>query len=372
MCAITVFATGGLAGLILAPKPSMATLPVTAFVGGSALATVPVSLLMQRLGRRPVFMMGATISFVGAAISTYAIFHGLFWLFCLGTAFQGVFQSSSGFYRFAAAEGAVVELKAQAISWVLAGGVVAAVLGTVMASRTAELFAPYSFAGSYAAVMCVTMIALAVLSLLRLPPPTTEELSGAQRPWSELVREPRLIVAMASAVIAYALMNFMMTAAPVAMVGCGFKPADASWVIQWHVLAMFIPSFFTGSLIARIGAPKVTSAGMVLLLCAAIVALMGIKFENFSFALILLGLGWNFGFIGATALLTASYRPAEKGKVQGVNDFAIALSLVIASYSSGSVLAHSGWQAIAWIVLPMALLSLALVLWRSAAMAKTS
>ena len=364
-CVIVVFTTAGLTGLMLATNKALATFPVTAFVAGSALSTIPVSLLMQRFGRKPVFMAGALISMLGSAVSVFAIFHGLFWLFCLGTALQGVFQSTSGFYRFAAAEGAVPELKPQAISWVLTGGVVAAVIGTVMASRTAELFAPFTFAGSYAAVIVVAGIAMVVLSFLRLPPPTQEEISGERRPWSELLKQQRLVIAMASAVLAYALMNFMMTAAPVAMVGCGFTPGDASWVIQWHVLAMFVPSFFTGNLIAKFGAERITAAGMVLLLAAALTGMMGISFEHFSVALILLGLGWNFGFIGGTAMLTSSYLPAERGKVQGLNDFLIAIAMVIASWGSGGVLAGWGWQAIAWIVAPISLLALAVLLWRA-------
>lgn len=364
-CVIIVFTTAALAGLMLAPDKALATLPVTTFVAGSALATIPVSLLMQRLGRLPVFIAGALFSTSGAALSATAIFQGSFWLFCLGTALQGIFQSTSGFYRFAAAEGAVPEMKPQAISWVLTGGVAAAIIGTVIASRTAEAFLPFTFAGSYIAVAVMAVLAIGILAMLRLPKPTIEEVSGHRRPWSELVKEPRLVIAMASAVISYGLMNFMMTAAPVAMVGCGFTPGDASWVIQWHVLAMFVPSFFTGNLIKRFSAEKVTAAGMVLLMTAAIAALMGIRFEHFSVALILLGLGWNFGFIGGTAMLTESYKPAERGKVQGVNDFLIAAAMVVASFSSGKILAGPGWTAIAWIVLPMALLSLSLVLWRT-------
>jgi MFS family permease len=364
-CVIIVFTTAALAGLMLAPDKALATLPVTTFVAGSALATIPISMLMQRFGRLPVFVAGALFSAAGAALSVMAIFQGSFWLFCVGTALQGIFQSTSGFYRFAAAEGAVPELKPQAISWVLTGGVVAAVVGTVLASRTAEAFAPFTFAGSYVAVSVMALVAIGILLLLRLPKPTVEEVSGQRRPWSELLKEPRLIVAMASAVIAYGLMNFMMTAAPVAMVGCGFTPGDASWVIQWHVLAMFVPSFFTGNLIKRFSAEKVTAAGMVLLMIAAVIALMGIRFEHFSFALILLGLGWNFGFIGGTAMLTDSYKPAERGKVQGMNDFLIAAVMVVASFSSGKILAGPGWEAIAWIVLPVAFLSLTLVLWRT-------
>ena len=363
-CVITVFATGSLVGLMLAPNAGLATLPITAFVLGSALTTIPASLIMQRIGRLPVFLTGATVCVAGATLAVFAIFTKNFALFCFATAIQGVFQSTSGFYRFAAVEGASQAMKPMAISWVLTGGVVAAVAGTLISSGTSDLYAPYTFAGSYVAVAFIALIALAVLLLLKLPKPTSEDVHGPRRSWAELLRQPKLIVAMASATLAYGMMNFMMTAAPVAMVGCGFDKTDASWVIQWHVLAMFVPSFFTGQLIGRYGAGKITAAGMAILIGAAIIGLAGITFGNFAVALILLGLGWNFGFIGATTMLTESYKPAERGKVQGANDFIMSSVVALASFSSGKLLAAAGWSYINIAIFPIALLALLLIAWQ--------
>ena len=364
-CVITVFATGSLVGLMLTPNPSLATVPITAFVLGSALTTIPASLLMQRIGRLPVFMAGAFACVAGAALAVFAIYTKDFALFCFATALQGVFQSTSGFYRFAAVEGASTAMKPMAISWVLTGGVVAAVAGTLIASGTSDLLAPFTFAGSYVAVAVISLIALAVLLLLKLPKPTAEDVHGPRRPWSELLRQPKLVVAMASATLSYGMMNLMMTAAPVAMVGCGFNKTDASWVIQWHVLAMFVPSFFTGQLITKFGAPKIAATGMAILIGAAIVGLSGITFSNFAVALILLGLGWNFGFIGGTTMLTESYWPAERGKVQGANDFIMSAVVALASFSSGKILVVAGWNFVNIALFPMALLALFLIVWRT-------
>jgi MFS family permease len=362
-CVITVFATAGLVGLMLAPNPGWATLPVTTFVFGSAISVIPASLLMQRFGRVPIFVLGALSSAIGAALGTYAIFTGNFTLFCFATVLQGVFQATSGYYRFAAVDGASADLKPIAISWVLTGGVVAAVAGTLISSNTADFFAPYTFAGSYAAASLIALVAIAVLFLLNLPKPTAEEIAGPQRSWPELLAQPKLIVAMAAAIISYAMMNFMMTAAPVAMIGCGFTKFDASWVLQWHVLAMFVPSFFTGHIIKAWGVERVIAAGMVLLIAAGIVGLLDIKFGNFAVSLILLGLGWNFGFIGGTTLLTSTYTPSERGKVQAANDFGIAGLMLIASFSSGKVLAALGWHAVPFAMFPAAAVILALLGW---------
>lgn len=362
-CIITVFATAGLVGLNIAPTPAWATLPITTFVLGAMFTTVPASMLMQRLGRKPIFMMGAGVSVVGAVLAVWAIMNGNFAVFCFATALQGVFQATSGFYRFAAAEAADAENKSIAISWVLTGGVVAAIAGTLISNYSSELIAPYSFAGSYAAAAVLALINAAVILYLRIPKPTASEVGGAARAWPELLRQPRMIVAMASAMIAYALMNLMMTAAPVAMIGCGFTKSDASWVIQWHVLAMFVPSFFTGQLIKRFGAEKVTGLGMVFLIGAAIVGLAGISFGHFAVALIVLGLGWNFGFIGGTTMLTDTYRPSERGKVQAANDLGISILMAIASTSSGLILADWGWAAVSIALLPPAAIALLMVGW---------
>jgi predicted MFS family arabinose efflux permease len=252
-----------------------------------------------------------------------------------------------------------------AISWVLTGGVVAAVAGTLIASGTSELLQPYTFAGSYVAVSIIALVALVTITFLKLPKPTKEEVHGVSRSWSELLKQPQLIVAMAAATLSYGMMNLMMTAAPVAMVGCGYNQMAASWVIQWHVLAMFVPSFFTGHLIKQFGGEKIAGCGMLLLITAALTGLSGITFGHFAVALILLGLGWNFGFIGGTTMLTATYGPAERGKVQGANDFMVSTVVAIASFSSGKILAIAGWNFVSMSVFPMALLALALIAWQS-------
>jgi MFS family permease len=362
-CVITVFSTAGLVGLNIAPSPTLATAPITTFVLGALLSTIPASLLMQRIGRPSVFIAGAALCIVGALLAFWSITTKNFTVFCFATAFYGAFQATSGFYRFAAAESASDDTKSIAISWVLTGGVVAAVAGTIISSRTSEWVAAHIFAGSYAATGVLALANIAIILMLRLPKPKIEEIAGPQRSWGELLQQPKLIVAMASAIIAYGLMNLMMTAAPVAMVGCGFTKNDASWVIQWHVLAMFVPSFFTGQLIKRYTAPVITAIGMAILIGAGIAALLGITFGHFAVALILLGLGWNFGFIGGTTMLTDCYRPSERGKVQAANDFGISALMAVASLSSGALLAEWGWDAVSIAIFPAAAIALSLLAW---------
>jgi MFS family permease len=366
-CVIIVFSTGGLVGLMLAPSKGLATLPITAFVVGSMLAVVPASMFMKRWGRIPIFTAGALINMVGALLSVWAIYHNLFWLFCAGAALQGVFQATSSFYSFAAIEAAAPEDKAIAISWVLTGGVVAAIVGTVIATYTADWFAPFTFAGSYVAVEILAASSLVIFAILKLPKPTLAEISGPQRTWPQLLKQPKLITAMASGILAYALMNLMMTAAPVAMAACGFSASAPAWVIQWHVLAMFVPSFFTGQLIKRFGVELITGVGMAILFIAGVVGLSGISFGHFSVALILLGLGWNFGFIGGTTMLTSCYEPSERAKVQAANNFGVSLMVAIASASSGQMLSFWGWSSVALTVMPLAALMLGVIAWKSRA-----
>jgi MFS family permease len=362
-CIITVFATAGLVGLNIAPSPAYATLPITTFVLGAMFTTIPASLLMQRLGRRLVFQLGAGISIIGALIAVWAIINSNFAVFCFATALQGVFQATAGFYRFAAAEASDESSKSIAISWVLTGGVVAAVAGTLISNYTSDLISPYAFAGSYAAAVLLALANFGVVSTLKIPKPKRDVETGPARSWGELLQQRKLIVAMAAAMVSYALMNLLMTAAPVAMVGCGFTKSDASWVIQWHVLAMFVPSFFTGQLIKRFGAPQITGFGLVVLIFAGAVGIAGISFGHFAVSLVLLGLGWNFGFIGATTMLTDCYRPSERGKVQAANDFGISLLMAIASFSSGKLLAWYSWDFVAWALIPPAAIALAMVAW---------
>ncbi len=360
---ITVFATGPLVGLMLAPNQGYATWPVTSFVVGSMLAVWPASYLMKIFGRKPVFIGGALSSIIGALVSVWAIYHTDFYLFCIGAALQGVLQATSSFYAFTAAEAAGQDDKSVAISWVLTGGVVAAIAGTLISSNTRDLLAPFTFAGSYIAVIVFAVLSLIVFALLRVAKPTAAEIQGPQRSWPELLRQPRLVIAMATAIFSYAVMSLMMTAAPVAMKICGFNVDASIWVIQWHVLAMFVPSFFTGVLIKRCGVNLITAIGMAILISAGTAALLGISFMNFSAALILLGLGWNFGFIGGTTMLTTTYRPAERSKVQAVNNFGLSLMVAIASASSGQMLSHFGWSSVALTVMPIAAIVLGIIIW---------
>ena len=360
---ITVFATGPLVGLMLAPNQGYATWPVTSFVVGSMLAVWPASYLMKIFGRKPVFIGGALSSIIGALVSVWAIYHTDFYLFCIGAALQGVLQATSSFYAFTAAEAAGQDDKSVAISWVLTGGVVAAIAGTLISSNTRDLLAPFTFAGSYIAVIVFAVLSLIVFALLRVAKPTAAEIQGPQRSWPELLRQPRLVIAMATAIFSYAVMSLMMTAAPVAMKICGFNVDASIWVIQWHVLAMFVPSFFTGVLIKRCGVNLITAIGMAILISAGTAALLGMSFMNFSAALILLGLGWNFGFIGGTTMLTTTYRPAERSKVQAVNNFGLSLMVAIASASSGQMLSHFGWSSVALTVMPIAAIVLGIIIW---------
>ena len=362
-CVITVFATGPLVGLMLASAKGYATWPVTSFVVGSMIAVWPASALMKIFGRKPIFIGGAVLSIIGALVSIWAITQSSLTLFCVGAALQGVLQATSSFYSFTAAEAAGPDDKSVAISWVLTGGVVAAIAGTIISSQTRDMFAPFTFAGSYAAVVIFSALSLIVFAFLDLPKPTAAEISGPQRSWPELLRQPKLVIAMATAIFSYALMNLMMTSAPVAMAACGFGAGDSSWVIQWHVLAMFVPSFFTGALIKRYGVNLITGIGMAILISAGGAALMGITFTHYAVALMLLGLGWNFGFIGGTTMLTTTYRPAERAKVQAVNNFGISLMVAIASAGSGQMLAHWGWNSVALTVMPIAAIILILVFW---------
>ncbi len=363
---LIVFSSASLVGLTIAPFRSLATIPITAFVVGSMLATVPASMLMRKWGRKPVFLGGAASAVVGSLIATWAIFNSSFTGFCLGTLLQGVFQATSSFNSFAATEVARPEDKALSISWVLTGGVISAVAGAYIARHTAHLYEPYAFAGSYMAAAMLAMVAIGIILTMQLPMPKAAEISGPQRSWPELLRQRKLVVAMAAAIVSYGLMSLMMTAAPVAMKDCGFTTDDGTFVIQWHVLGMFVPSFFTGFLIKRFGVNLVTSVGLGILIVAGVTALSGISFTHFTAALVLLGLGWNFGFIGGTTLLTECYTPSERSKVQGVNNFAISAIQSVATLASGAMLTFLGWASVPLLVMPAALAMLALISWGAA------
>lgn len=354
---------GGLVGHQLAVDKGLATLPITTFVLGTALMTVPASMYMKLVGRRLGFMTGSAFGVASGALATYAIFQNSFWLFCLGTFLGGTYQASSMYYRFAATDTASEGFKAKAISWVLAGGIVAAFIGPQLVIYTKALFSPVLFAGSYASATMLSLLALAVVSFIDIPKPSAERHLEAARPLGTIMRQPRLLIAMFCGMVSFGIMNFVMTATPLAMVACGLTVDDAAFVIQWHIVAMFAPSFFTGHLINRFGKERVIGFGLILLAGCGVVALSGIDLTHFWFALVLLGLGWNFGFVGATALVTDCYRPSERNKVQAANDLCVFGMVAFASFSSGKLLHLVGWDAVAGGLFPFVALAFLLIGW---------
>ncbi|RCS23113.1 MFS transporter [Phyllobacterium salinisoli] len=349
---------GGLAGYYLLDlDKSLATAPVTGFTLGTALAMLPAAALMRLVGRRNGFMSGAGITALGGLVAAFALFDSNFWLFAAGLLLIGAGSAFVQQYRFAATDNAPLSFKPKAISWVLTGGVFAAIIGPTAVIYTRELFTPIMFAGSFLAVAVMGVLGMGILSLLRLKNHVTaavEDDTLPARPLRAIISQPRFVVALLCAIVSYALMSFVMTGAPLAMVGCGFSADEATLGIQWHVLAMFGPSFFTGRLIARFGKETIVATGLLLLLACAAVALSGLELWNFWLALILLGIGWNFGFIGATTMVTDTYRRSEKGKVEGLHDFLLFGTVAFASLMSGKTLTAFGWDALNWIVFPVA------------------
>lgn len=357
-----VVVTSGLIGAQLAPSASWATLPMSIVIAGTALTTFPISLMMRRTGRRTGFVVCALVGALGSLIGVYAIFQRSFELFLLGCFLVGVYQASASYYRFAAADTASPAFKPKAISWVMTGGIIAALIGTVLVMYSVDLLAPVTFAGTWVVMSLLALAGAAILLAVDIPL-TDKHDAPSGRPLSIIARQPRYIVAALTAMLAYGIMMLVMTATPVAMLGCGFSVQDSSWVIQWHALAMFVPSFFTGSLITRFGAERVSAFGMLLLVGAAVSGLLGIHFENFAVGLILLGLGWNFGFIGGTTLLTDTYEPEERNKAQGLNDVLVFATTAATSLSAGKLLAWFGWSGVNYAVLPMVVLALVMIGW---------
>lgn len=360
---VILIATAGLVGTMIAPTRALATAPITAFVIGTALATIPAAMLMKRVGRRRGFILGAFTGVLSALIAIYAVFARDFVVFCLAALLQGVNQSFMGYYRFAAADMASPGFRPRAISWVMIGGIASAVFGTFLIMATADLLAPVTYAGTYLAMAILCALSILVLGRLDIPHTDDHETAGESRPLSIIVRQPLLIVAMVTAMLAFGLMNLVMTATPIAMVDCGFDKNAAFWVIQWHVLAMYVPSFFTGNLIGRYGVERICALGIVILGAAGIAALLGLSFANFAVGLVLLGLGWNFGYVGGTAMLTETYRPAERAKVQALNDFAVSTTVAIASLTSGGLFDALGWNGVNLAVFPAVAVALALLAW---------
>jgi MFS family permease len=364
-CAPIAISLGGIVGdYLLDEDKSLATAPVTGFNIGVALGALPAAWLMRLVGRRYGFMSGALISGFGGVVAATALFHMNFWLFAVGLGIVGIGGAFVQQYRFAAADTAPESFKAQAISWVLIGGIFAAIIGPQTVIFARNLFEPILFAGAYAALVVLSLIGTAILFLLRVHEHTVlldDDPEEPARPLLEIIGQRQFLTALACGVTSFGLMSFMMTGAPLAMIGCGISTDMATLGIQWHVLAMFGPSFFTGKLIARFGRETIVATGLVLLLCSAIVASLGLELWKFWFALVLLGIGWNFGFIGATAMVTRTYRQSEKNKVQGVHDVILFGTVAFSSLMSGQVLNSFGWAGINVIMLPIAGLCLLLL-----------
>lgn len=364
--AAVVFATGAVVGNTLAPDKALATLPVTVFVIGTAAATLPAGALAQRFGRRVVFMLGTGCGILVGLLASLAVLVGSFWLFCLATFFGGAYMAVTATFRFAAADCAPPERRARALSLVMAGGLFAGVIGPQLVTYTMYVWPPYLFAATYLAQAAVAVVAGFVLFGVRLPTPKRGE-SRAGRPLAVILRQPRLVAAITAGVVSYFIMNWLMTSAPLAMRLCGLSQADANLGIQWHVLAMYGPSFVTGRIIARFGAPKVVVAGLAISALAAVAGLAGLTVWHFWASLVLLGLGWNFGFVGASAMVLDCYRPEERTRVQSMNDFAIFGSMVVGSFVSGGLLNSYGWEVVCLISFAPLLLA-ALTLWATGAL----
>ena len=353
----------GLVGAAIADNVALATLPVSTVVIATTLTTIPASLLMKRIGRRAGFLFGGSIGFSGAIVASYSLYTANFWLFSFGTFLMGVNAGFAQYYRFAAADSAPPRFKSRAISWVIAGGVVAAIAGPELAKRTHDLVGGTPFLGSYAVLGGLAILGMALVSMLKIPPPSEDERAQSGRPLAAIARQPSLIVAILVGMISYGTMVLLMTATPLAMVDHGFVIGDASFVIQWHMLAMFAPAFFTGNVIQRFGVDLVLVVGAVMLAAAVVAALSGTEILHFWLALFALGLGWNFSFIGASTLLTETYEPAERGKVQALNDFLVFGTVTVASLSSGTILFFLDWRAVNLFAIPAIAIAMAATLW---------
>ncbi|TMH39065.1 MAG: MFS transporter, partial [Betaproteobacteria bacterium] len=347
----TAIALNGLAGYALAADKALATLPVTAWVIGGALSTLPASLLMKRIGRRAGFTVGALMGMVGASICSAALYLESFWLFCFGTMVFGVYNAVAQYYRFAAADAASSDFKAKAISLVLAGGLVGGIVGPETSKLTVDLLATH-YLGAYLALIGFLVLVVLVVQWLDIPVSAATAHGEPTRPLAQIMVQPVFVVAVLAAAIAYGVMNLLMTATPLAMGLCGHPYSAAATVIGWHVIGMFGPSFFTGSLIKRFGVLQVMAAGALLLYVVVAIALSGISVPHFWFALVLLGVGWNFLYIGGTTLITEACTPPERAKTQGANDLIIFVVMATSSFSSGLLLEKSGWQMLNYLALP--------------------
>lgn len=360
---VIIFTLSGLVGYSLAPDKSWATLPVAAWVVGAACSTYFASISMKRLGRRRGFQIGAAFGAAGGLICTGAVWLADFWLLSAGAALVGVYNAYGQYYRFAAAEAASPGTHSRAIAYVLAGGILGGMFGPETAKLTKDLFAPLVFMGSFAALAVFNVLAFAVVSFLRIPQPSVAVRRDPGRPLAVIARDPRFLVAALAGFTGYVVMNVIMVATPIAMLECAFPFSDTAFVMQWHIVGMFAPSFFTGWLIQRFGVLNVIQAGAALMVACVAFAVTGIELLNFWMAVFLVGAGWNFLFVGGTSLLAEISTPAEQAKTQGLNDALIFAGAAISTLGSGGALQHFGWNAVNYGALPLVAATAAATLW---------
>ena len=364
-----IFTVGGLAGQSLASNACFATLPISMIVLGSMITASPLSNLMQKFGRRFGFFIGALGGLTGGIIGAFGLAIGSFSIFLTGSFLTGIYMSAQGFYRFAAADTATKNFKPKAISYVMAGGLASAIIGPQIVKISAEAMV-IPFLGTYLAVIFLNFVGSFLFLFLKIPKLQKKNtFEQGKRSHKQLLSTPRIAVAMICAMVSYAMMNLVMTSTPLAVVGCGYSPSDAADVVSAHVIAMFLPSFFTGHLISRYGEELIVCVGLFLLAFAGIVALSVVRLENFYIALVFIGLGWNFGFIGATTLLTNSHSETERGRIQGMNDLFVFSGVTVASFSSGGLMNCTGgdhltgWTSVNLAIFPMLLLAGAALIW---------
>ncbi len=357
-----------LVGQALAGDPALSTLPLALQFTATMLTTMPASLFMRRFGRQMGFSFGVVLGVAGALLATLMIFERSFIGFCAGSILMGAFMGFSVFYRHAAADTASDAFRSKAISLVMAGGVVSALLGPELAKRSYDMFTlegvgTVTYAGCFVVAAVLQALILVALRFVDIPRESAEQRRDTGRPLPEIVRQPRFVVAAAGAMIGYGVMSFVMTATPLAIVGCGFAFTDSAFVIQWHAFAMFAPSFFTGSLIARFGVLRIMMIGAAALILSVGISVSGIELYQFWWGLVMLGIGWNFLFIGGTTLLGECHTSAEKAKVQGLNDFMVFSTVTVSSFSAGAIFHHFGWLAVNISVLPLIGIVIVLLFW---------
>ncbi len=361
-----ILTASALVGYALAEDKSLSTFPVAVIFIAIMFTSIPAAMLMQRIGRKQGFMLATLFGVTGGVVATVAILESSFWLFVGSSIFIGIFNGFGNYFRFAAADAVDTEHKSRAISYVMIGGVVAAIVGSNLAKLTRDSIEGMPFAGSFISIIVIYILALLALSFLKLPSQhnsSSSEQANVARPLLVIAKQPKFIVAVICSMLGYGVMSFVMTATPLAMNHHAHTFSDTTFVIQWHVLGMFAPSFFTGSLINRFGVSKIMLIGTIMGMACVVINLLGHTVSHYWLALTLLGVGWNFLFIGGTTLLTETYHPEEQSKTQAMNDFSVFTMVTIASLSAGTLQHHFGWQMVNYGVVPLLFIILASIIW---------